>query len=145
MLLSMRYIALLAALLSLALMACGDDDVSVPDELASVCTQGEEAAIDTIEVRSPEPGDKVTSPLAISAVLTVDESLIHIALVDADGAHIADYPGRPDVGEGVSFAQSVPFGVEEETAACLWVSHSSLEDPADAIRIPITLAPGGVR
>jgi hypothetical protein len=39
----------------------------------------------------------------------------------------------------------VPFGVEEDTPACLWVSHLNQEDPADAIRIPITLLPGGSR
>ncbi len=141
----MRYLLALVGLTLLVASCGGDDGVSVPEELEDVCTQREEAATDTIEVTSPEAGERTASPLTISAVLTVDESLIHIALIATDGTHIADYPGRPDVGEGVSFEQAVPFGVEEETPACLWVSHLNLEDPPDAIRIPITLLPGGTR
>jgi hypothetical protein len=138
----MFWLALAAALLLAA--ACGGDDAAdVPDELADVCTQSDEAATDTIEVTSPDSGAQITSPLPLSATVTLEEPILYISIVAADGEHITDYPARPEAGADVSFQQSIPFGVESETPACIWVSRTNQEDPRDAIRIPVTLLPGG--
>ena len=137
----MRYIAGLLIGLPILLVACGGDSVS--KELKDVCTQSDDAATDTIKVRSPESGAEISSPLKLDATVTVGQPVLYLSIVAADGTHISDYPGRPQTGNAVSFQQDVPFGVDEETQACLWVSHQNQDDPPGAIRIPITLLPGG--
>lgn len=129
--------------LALLTVACGGGD-SVPEELKGVCTQSDSAATDTIQITSPRSGDSVASPLRVSGTVTVQQEILYLAIVDADGTHISNYPARPSpTGTPVSFQQDVPFGVEKETEACLWVSHSNESDPQEAIRVPITLLPGG--
>lgn len=131
--------------LALLIVACGGGE-SVPEELKGVCTQSDSAATGTIQITGPKSGDDVTSPLSVSGTVTVQQKILYLTIVDAKGTHISDYPARPNqTGTPVPFQQNVPFGVEKETPACLWVSHSSEDDPQDAIRIPITLLPGGTR
>jgi hypothetical protein len=139
-----RYLALsLAATALLIAAACGGGD-SVPDDLKDVCTQSDNAATDTIQITSPESGDDAASPLSVSGTVTVQGEILFLTIVDSGGERIASYPARPNqTGTPVPFQQDVPFGVEEETPACLWVSHRNEPDPQDAIRIPITLLPGG--
>jgi hypothetical protein len=126
--------------------ACSDDGPDVPDELKGVCTQADKAATDTIQVERPKAGEKITSPLTFSGKVRVEEPILYLSIVAADGTHIADYPARPsETGTTAPFQQAVPFGVGEETPACLWVSHTNEQDPAGAIRIPVNLIPGGTR
>ena len=130
--------------LALLTVACGGGGDSVPEELKSVCTQSDDAATDTLQITSPESGDDAASPLSVSGTVTVQQEILYLTIVDAGGTHISNYPARPSpTGTPVPFQQNVPFGVEKETPACLWVSHSSEDDPQDAIRVPITLLPGG--
>ncbi|HVP04603.1 MAG TPA: Gmad2 immunoglobulin-like domain-containing protein [Dehalococcoidia bacterium] len=135
-------LAVLAMAGALLLAACGGGGSSVPDDLKSVCTQGASAAAETIKVSSPESGAEVRSPLQVSGTVNVSQAQFFFAIVGSDGTHISDYPGHASAtGTPVPFQESVPFGVEEKTQACLWVSQANETDPADAIRIPITLLP----
>lgn len=125
------------------LAACGGGD-SVPDELKNVCTQADSAPVNDIMVTTPKSGAEVTSPLTVSGTINVSQSQFFLSIVGADGTHITDYPGHAShTGTPVAFQQAVPFGVENKTPACLWVSQLNIGDQADAIRIPITLMPGG--
>jgi hypothetical protein len=141
----MRFAILLLTLPMLLLAACGDDDDgdtgAVPAELANVCTQ-EPVPSGAITVASPKYNARSSSPLRVTGSVTPVDGLYFFAIVAADGTHITDYPGHASVsGTAIPFQQDLPFGVEQETPACLWVSTVNTEDPADAIRIPITLLP----
>jgi hypothetical protein len=141
----MRYALALLGPALLLLAACGGDDNgntgTVPAELADVCTQGAVPS-GAITVTSPKFNGRSSSPLIVTGSVTPVDSLYFFAIVAADGTHITDYPGHATAsGTVIPFQQDLPFGVEKETPACLWVSTVNTEDPADAIRIPITLLP----
>jgi hypothetical protein len=128
----------------LFVVGCGGGSDSVPDELKSVCTQGGSAAKDDIKVSAPKWEAEVMSPLHVAGTINVAEAQFFMTIVGTDGQTISYYPGHASqTGTPVDFQGDVPFGVEQTTPACLWVSQHQEADPQDAIRIPVTLVPGG--
>lgn len=123
-------------------IACGGGGDSVPAELKDVCTQEASAATTDITVTTPESGADVSSPARVSGTINASQGQFFFAIVGADGTHITDYPGHASqTGTPVPFEQDLPFFVEEETPACLWVSKVNTPGPLDAVRIPINLLP----
>ncbi len=141
----MKYaIGLIVALAGLTLSGCGSGGgVSVPSELANVCTRNASAAADAIQVSSPTAGSGVQSPLNVTGTVNSTDGLFFIAVVLADGTHVIDYPGYSSQGGSPApFSQQVPFSIFESTPACLWVYPQNVPDPVNAVRIPIVLEPG---
>jgi hypothetical protein len=142
----MKYaIGLVLALSGLTLAGCDSSGggVSVPSQLANVCTQNASAAVDAIQVSSPTAGSSVQSPLKVTGTVNSADGLFFIAVVLANGTHVIDYPGQSSKGSSPApFSQQVPFSIFESTPACLWVYPRNVSDPADAVRIPIVLEPG---
>lgn len=129
-----------ALVVALALVACSDDGVS--GALADVCTETAEAATDLISVDEPGNGDDISTPIRVSGEIVPLDGRFWISVVDAGGRHIIDFPGRiADSEEFVPFELEVPFSVFDDTPACLWVYRLNVDDPADALRIPIDLVP----
>ena len=137
----MKYaLAACALVAALALVAFGDDGVS--DALADVCTETADAATDLIIVEDPGKGDDISTPIRVSGEIVPLDGRFWISVVDADGRHIIDFPGRvADSEELVPFELEVPFTVFEDTPACLWVYRVQGDEPTDALRIPIDLVP----
>ena len=114
-----------------------------------MCTESPEVAPDDIlQVDEPQPGDEVSSPIGITGSAVAFQDTVWVSVVKADGEHIIDYPGRTtELGVEntlTPYEVSVPFTVIEETPACLWVYRQDVEEPADAIRIPLILVPSEV-
>lgn len=139
----MKYQLGVVALIALiAVIACGGNGGSVPEELAAVCTETDEAATDVITVDEPDNGEEVSPPIRVSGEVVALDGRFWISVVAADGQHIIDYPGNAEASEDpVPFTLEVPFSVFEDTPACLWVYQENVEDPQEALRIPIKLVP----
>ncbi len=139
----MKYaIGLIVALAGLTLAGCSSSGVTVPSQLANVCTQSASAAVDAIQVSSPTAGSAVQSPLKVTGTVNSTDGLFFIAVVLADGTHVIDYPGHSSQGGSLApFSLQVPFSIFESTPACLWVYPQNVSDPVDAVRIPIVLEP----
>ncbi len=139
----MKYqLAVVALIAPLAILACGGDGGGVPEELANVCTETASAAADEITVDEPDNGEEVRPPIRVSGEIVAPDGRFWISVVGADGQHIIDYPGNAEASEDpVPFTLEVPFSVFEDTPACLWVYRENVEDPQDALRIPIELVP----
>ena len=137
----MKYLlAAVALIATLAVLACGDG--GVPEELADVCTETDEAATDMIAVDEPDNGSEISSPIRVSGEIVPLDGRFWISVVGADGQHIIDYPGYAEASEDpMPFTLEVPFSVFEDTPACLWVYRENVEDAPDALRIPIELVP----
>lgn len=138
----MKY-TLLAVLVvaTLTLVACGGGD-DVPEALADVCTETEDVATDLISVDEPGNGDDIRTPIRVTGDIVPLDGRFWISVVSADGQHIIDFPGRTaDTEELIPFELQVPFSVFEDTPACLWVYRGSVEDPGNAVRVPIDLVP----
>ncbi len=126
---------------TLALAACGGGD-DVPAALAAVCTETEDAATDLISVDEPVNGEDISTPIRVIGDIVPLDGRFWISVVGADGQHIIDFPGRTaDTEELTPFELEVPFSVFEDTPACLWVYRRNVEEPAEAVRIPIDLVP----
>ncbi len=143
----MKYaIGVIVALAGLALAGCSSIGVTVPSQLANVCTQSASAAVDAIQVSSPTAGSSVQSPLKVTGTMNSTDGLFFIAVVLADGTHVIDYPGHASQGGALApFSQQVPFSIFENTPACLWVYPQNVADPVDALRIPIVLEPSATQ
>lgn len=150
----MRTLLIIGALFVVATVACGggDDGADIEallEELGDVCVESPDVAGgDIIQVDSPDPGDRIQSPLvATGKIAAFGEGRFWITVVEADGEHVIDYPGETGVAEVdgepqlAPFEVSAPFYREEETPACLWVYRRLVEDPEDAVKIPVILVP----
>ena len=142
----MRYLLLLTIALTALLLACGGGDDNAADDLAKelgdICTQGDNVDDAVIRVDSPDPGDDISSPLTVKGEIDAFQQQFWVSVVKADGQHVIDYPARSrDLEEGKlsPFEVSVPFSSGEESAACLWVYRRNVENPDDAVRIPVLL------
>jgi hypothetical protein len=125
------------------LTLAGGSGVTVPSQLAKVCTQSTSSGVEAIQVSSPTAGSGVQSPLTVTGAVNSTDGLFFIAVVLADGTHVIDYPGHSSQGGSLApFSQQVPFSIFESTPACLWVSAQNVADPVEAARIPIVLEQG---
>ena len=149
---------LLIATLALAVLtaACGggggggNDNVDeLEAQLADVCTEtGEVDLDDVIKIDSPDPGDRIEAPFHSTGEVAVFQEMFWITVIKADGQRIINYPVRVDDGDAEADGQtlfpydvSVPFFVQEETRACLWVYRRNVEEPEEAVRVPVVLIP----
>ncbi len=141
----MRYLLLSTIALGVLLAACGGGDGNADallEELGDVCAQGDNVDDSLVRVDSPDPGAEISSPITVSGEVDAFQQQFWISVVKPDGEHVIDYPARSrDLEEGKlsPFEFSVPFSTGETTPACLWVYRRNLEDPDDAVRVPIKL------
>jgi Immunoglobulin-like domain of bacterial spore germination len=162
----MKTLLLLLAIPALVVIAaCGDDEqgedsatptsartstgtaaaTSTTGSLENVCAENPDPAPDaTTEVDEPAEGDQVTSPATIRGRIAAFEAAFKITIYDEDGDVIADQPSM--TGEGATlapFEEQVPFTVDEETPACLWVYGESARDgsPDNVVQVPVLLLP----
>lgn len=128
----------------------GDDDLDELDaELADVCTETDEVAgEDVIKVDYPSPGDRVEAPFHTTGEVAVFQKMFWVTVIKADGERVIDYPVRVETGDAtpdgqtlLPYEEDIAFYIEEETPACLWVYRRLVEEPADAVRIPVVLIP----
>jgi hypothetical protein len=136
-------IGVIVGLAVLTLAGCSGSGVTVPSQLAKVCTQSTSSGVEAIQVSSPTAGSGVQSPLTVTGTVNSTDGLFFIAVVLADGTHVIDYPGHSSQGGTLApFSQQVPFSIFQSTPACLWVYSQNVPDPVDAVHIPLGLQPG---
>ena len=104
----------------------------------------EPATLDVLRVDEPSPEEQVSSPLTVSGgiVLTSDE--LTLTLYDEDGAEIAEDTievETADPGSLASFEAELPFEVDAQTEACLWVWESDDGTAINVGQVPLTLQP----
>ncbi len=112
-----------------------------------VCQPNPDPATSEFQViDEPSEGDTVTSPVTITGQVLAFEATYQIGVFDADGNPIVETfgtAGPGEVGELAPFSIDVPFDVDEETPACIWVYEASAMDgsPINVGQIPVTLSP----
>ena len=90
------------------------------------------------------PGDEVGDSLRITGEIAAFQGQFWVSLVTAEGEHLIDAPRRtadPDSEELTPFDVEFTVQVSEETPACLWIYRRNVEEPTDAVRIPVVLVP----
>lgn len=136
----MRLVVLLGAGILLA-GACSDDG-GVPQGPSPPSSTTETAVI---VVNDPQPGDRVSSPVAISGDADVFEATVSIRILDASGAVIAEDFTTATCGTGCrgTYSTKVAFDVSSEQAGTIEVFESSAEDGSQLflVSIPVTLLP----
>jgi len=157
----MKALSLIAFGVLLLVTACGDDEegtsstpttaprTSAPASASptpnEVCAENPDPATDDLNrVDSPSPGDTVSSPITVSGEIAAFEAAFRITIFDADGEIIADETGMSAEGQTLApFTEYVPFSVDEETPACIWVYENSARDgePVNVVQVPVTLEP----
>ena len=163
----MRTLVLLLAVPSLLLFAaCSDDDeqgedgatptttrtttrtaAATPtrDSLENVCAENPDPATEDLTlVEDPAEGDEVSSPVTVRGGIVAFEAVFKITIYDEDGDVVAEQ--RSMTAEGTTlapFEEQVPFTVDEETPACLWVYGISGRDgsPDNVVQVPVVLLP----
>lgn len=135
-----RLVVLLAAGILLA-GACSDNGGVLQG--ASPPASATETAV--IVVNHPQPGDRVSSPVAISGDANVFEATVSIRILDASGALIAEDFTTATCGTGCrgTYSTRVAFDVSSEQAGTIEVFESSAEDGSQLflVSIPVTLLP----
>ncbi|MGQ0669634.1 MAG: Gmad2 immunoglobulin-like domain-containing protein [Actinomycetota bacterium] len=135
-----RLVVLLGAAILLA-GACSDDG-GVPEGASPSASPTETPAI---VVNHPRPGDRVSSPVAISGDADVFEATVSIRILDASGAVIAEDFTTATCGTGCrgTYSKEVAFDVSSEQAGTIEVFESSAEDGSQLflVSIPVTLLP----
>jgi len=111
----------------------------------NVCLPNPDPATpDVLVIDTPEPGDAVNSPVAVSGQIAAFEAAFKITIYDAAGNIIADVNGLAEEGQTLSpFSEEVEFNVSTSTPACLWVYTLSAADSSvqDVGQVPILLLP----
>lgn len=99
---------------------------------------------DINKVTAPLPYAHVTSPVQVTGQIAAFEATFQVTIYDAQGNELADQFAMSNEGQTLApFSTSVPFSVNEETPACLWVYEKSAQDgsPIHVVQIPVTLLP----
>jgi hypothetical protein len=103
-------------------------------------------ASDRIEVLSPAPDTRVSSPVIVSGTADVFEATVSIRILDGMNNVIADTFTTATCGSGCrgDFEAEVPFSVGTEQPGVIQVFEESAEDGSrlHVVRIPVTLVPG---
>jgi len=143
-------LALALAVLGVACGGSGDDDVDELEQLlADVCTETDEVAgEDVIKIDTPSPGDRVEAPFHTAGEVAIFQEMFWVTVIKADGERVIDYPVKihvddatPDGQTLLPYEADIAFYIEEDTPACLWVYRRLVEEPEDAVRIPVVLIP----
>jgi len=127
--------------------AAGPSPTAVATAVPDVCQTNPSPvnpADPNIIVRSPEPGQVVTSPLVITGQARVFEAQFNVTLYGELGGVIAETTGMTEEGQVLSaFQVELTFAVSREQPACLWVYDISAADGSrrDVVQVPIGLAP----
>ena len=162
---------LVALAAAFTLAACGDDDATgeatptpsaeatatpepsdaptetpvpeTPTPYTGVCTENPDPADpEVLQLEEPDNNAEVTSPILVRGVILAFEAQFLIALKDADGNDITVVSGRSSEGQTLApFQEEVPFSVERETDACLWVYDESAADGSiiNVAQVPVKL------
>ena len=103
-------------------------------------------ASEMIEVLTPAPDARVSSPVTVSGTADVFEATVSIRILDANNNVIADTFTTATCGSGCrgDFAIKVPFSVGAEQRGVIQVFEVSAQDGSriNVVRIPVTLVPG---
>jgi len=102
------------------------------------------ASPDVLVIDTPQPGDAVTSPIAVSGQIAAFEATFKITIFNAAGEPIADVVGMSQEGQTLSpFSVEVAFTTPGPKPACLWVYEASARDgsPIHVGQVPILLLP----
>lgn len=99
-----------------------------------------------IVVRTPAPGDEVTSPVAIAGSANVFEATVNVVILDASGQELAATYTTAACGNGcrAPFSASLSFFTEVRQAGTIEVFESSAVDGSrlHLVSIPVVLVPG---
>jgi hypothetical protein len=99
-----------------------------------------------IEVLTPVPDTRVSSPLTVSGTADVFEATVSIRILDGTNNVIADTFTTATCGTGCrgDFEIEVPFSVGTEQPGVIQVFELSAQDGSkiNVVRIPVTLVPG---
>lgn len=142
-------LCVLALLLALLLIACGDEDDG--DDGAG----GEGGADAAIVVESPESGASVSSPMTISGTASVFEATVQIRILDSAGEELARTfttasAGAPERGD---FSERVDFDVAEAQDGVIELFEENVASEGEGgyggsrgselnkVAIPVTLEP----
>jgi Immunoglobulin-like domain of bacterial spore germination len=118
---------------------------SSPDSLDDVCAENPDpATADLTLVEEPAEGEEVFSPVTVRGRIIAFEAVFKITIYDEDGDLIAEQ--RSMTAEGTTlapFEEEVPFSVDEESPACIWVYGVSGRDgsPDNVVQVPVILLP----
>jgi hypothetical protein len=135
-----KFPVLLTALLLAAFAGCDDDETS----------GGKEGDAAAIVVASPEPGQSVSSPVAISGTASVFEGTLQLRVLDANGNRVGSgfttaTAGAPERGK---FSEQLQFTVEEAQDGVVEVFEQNVASPGESperrlftVKVPVRLEP----
>jgi nitrite reductase/ring-hydroxylating ferredoxin subunit len=102
-----------------------------------------------ITVSTPNPNDRITSPVRIAGTAEVFEAVVHYEILDADGSVIAQGTTNASCGTGCRghYSVRIDFAVDHEQDGIIRLFGVSEMDaqPQDVIDIPVTIEPGPIR
>jgi hypothetical protein len=151
-----RALVLLLATGFLAASCGGSEQAAAPAEPAApppAATTGAPEASSTaadglpvIVVATPAPGERVTSPVAVSGTADVFEANVTVAVLDARGRELARDFTTATCGTGCrgDYSIELPFSVEAEQPGTIVVHDDDAAGtgtPPHVVEIPVTLAP----
>jgi hypothetical protein len=123
---------------------------SSPSATMSVTTSpsisGGSGAGRAIVVKTPRPGDEITSPVTVSGTADVAGVVVSIRVLDADGQELAAMAAQASCGTGCRgrFSATLAFLTQERQAGFVEVFGANGEGgpPASLVEIPVRLVPG---
>jgi hypothetical protein len=126
----------------------GDTPITIDVVVEEVCQPNPAPATPDFQViDQPAEGHTVTSPVTISGQVLAFEGSYQVAILDAVGDPIAEplfgTAEAGEIGQLAPFSIDVPFEVDEETPACIWVFELSARDGSQIHvgQIPVLLSP----
>ncbi len=96
-------------------------------------------------MKTPRPGDEITSPVTVSGTADV-AGVVSIRVLDADGQELAAMAAQASCGTGCrgKFSATLAFLTQERQAGFVEVFGANAEGgpPASLVEIPVRLVPG---
>ncbi len=96
------------------------------------------------QINTPQAGNSVTSPMAVTGLIAAYETTFQVRVFDANQQLLADQTAMSQEGQTLAtFSASVAFSVQQPTPACVWVFEFSPKDgmPSHVTQVPVTLLP----
>jgi hypothetical protein len=117
-----------------------------PTEPANACgTNPNPGSTDVVQVDTPEPFTRISSPVTVSGRIAAFEARYKIRIFDAAGGIAGGVTASAAEGQVLSpFSADVEFAVVAETPGCIWVYEESAMDgsPINIAQIPVVLLVG---